>query len=146
MPLRVRYSEFVLVGPSGERFVALPPFDIEATETEPIAAPAYPVRGFSVAPYASPFFPGAALADPFAFDPFYYQTYYPQFRRINLPTEDMVQKALPEGVLDPGGRVEGFLYFEPVNPELAQVFFTADLVNAETGETFGDVRISFTVE
>lgn len=147
IPLLVRYNAFALVGPAGERFVALPPFDIEATAAEPVAAPALPTTGFAVAPYASPFFPGATpFAGPFGFDSLYYRSYYPQFRRISLPTEDMVREALPEGVLDPGGRISGFLYFQPVNPELAQVVFTADLANAETGETFGSVRIPFVVE
>lgn len=29
-----------------------------------------------------------------------------------LPTVDMIERALPEGVLDPGRRMSGFLYFE----------------------------------
>jgi hypothetical protein len=57
----------------------------------------------------------------------------------------MIAEVLPEGVLEPGGRVEGFLYFERVDPQAPRVRFRADLTSADTGEVFGEVSIPFTV-
>lgn len=147
-PLLVRYSELALEGPSGERFAALPPYDIEGTATgyESAGGPSYPMMGFSVAPYASRYFPfyGTYGGD-FFYDRSYYGTYYSEFKRIGLPTSDMVQKALPEGVVDPGGKVQGFIYFQNVAEGLRQVEFRYELVHANSGERFGIVKIPFRI-
>jgi hypothetical protein len=58
----------------------------------------------------------------------------------------MIQKALPEGVLDPGGRVTGYPYFQNVKKDVGMVELTNELVNAKDGEIFGVVRIPFKVE
>jgi hypothetical protein len=71
------------------------------------------INGFYVAPYLRrhyPFF--TPFNGPFLHDPFYYDSFHPAMKRVSLPTGDMVQKALPEGVLEPGGRITGFLYLE----------------------------------
>src|SRR5690606_18914943 len=75
----------------------------------------------------------------------YYDRYYPQFLRIPLPTGDMIQKALPEGVLMPGGTLTGFLYFENVDGDVPSVDFTAELVEATNGDgdPIGVIRIPF---
>ena len=144
-PLRIRYSDFTLVAASGKRYAAIPPFHIDETEVEPIRPADF--AGFYVAPYHSRYFPRLRpYSGYFPFDPFYYDTYYPRFVRIPLPTGDMVQKALPEGVLEPGGRITGFLYFENVDKDEGRVNFRADLVNVETGERFGTVDIPLVVE
>jgi hypothetical protein len=145
-PLRIRYNEFSLNAPStGASYAAIPPFDIRGTEVEPITALGY--SGFWVAPYYAPYYPGLRpYYGAFPFDQFYYNTYYPSWIDIQLPTGDMVQKALPEGVLEPGGRVTGYLYFHNVKRDVGMVEFTEELVNAKNGETFGVVRIPFEVE
>jgi hypothetical protein len=57
----------------------------------------------------------------------------------------MIVKALPEGVLEPGGRVTGFVYFEEVE-DVPRVRFVAQLVNASTGARFGTLTIPFVVD
>jgi hypothetical protein len=154
MPVRIRYDEFALVGPQGMRYAALPPYGVEGTVTEPVLAegytpvtsPAFTYNNFYVAPYYASAYPTMTpYADPFYYDPVYYDRYYTAWESIALPTEEMIAEVLPEGVLDPGGRVEGFLYFERVDPDTPRVRFRADLVNANTGEEFGEVSIPFTV-
>ena len=157
-PVRLRYSEFALVGPDGERYSALPPFEVGGSVEEPvvvedaygpIADPAFAYDGFTVAPYYGSVYTGLdPYAGTFAYDPYYYDTYGTSFAdiEIDLPTDEMLQRALPEGVLESGGRVEGFVYFEKVTDDVPRVVFRADLVNAETGNVFGEVRVPFTVE
>jgi hypothetical protein len=140
--LRIRYQEFALGTPAGKWLNALPPFAIEGEEVVALRSPyAYPVNGFWVAPYLSgyyPFFP--RFVGPFAYDPFFYDTYYPSIRRVPLPTGDMVQKVLPEGVLDPGGRITGFLYFETGDCDPDRVTFVADLIDAKTLRRLGRIE------
>jgi hypothetical protein len=57
----------------------------------------------------------------------------------------MVAKALPEGVLRPGGRIEGFLYFdEGFDSERAT--FQLDLVDAETSRQLGMAAIPLEID
>lgn len=148
--LQIRYEYFTLDYPAGGHFAALPPFQISGTTAERVATtgpvmPYGPVVGFGVAPYLSPWYPGwSVYGGPFPYSTGYYGTYYDSFSRIVLPTGDMIQKALPEGVLAPGGRVSGFIYFEEVEGA-RRVDFVAHLVNAGTGKEFGELRIPFLV-
>jgi hypothetical protein len=154
VPIRLRYAEFTLAG-NGERAPALPPFEITGTETEVVGTAGvlngpypFPLTGFYVAPHSSRFYPRLRVfAGPFAYDPLFYSTYYPAFRRLRLPTGDMVQKALPEGVLEAGGKVTGFLYFEDIDVGADDTAtFTTDLVNASTGQTVGAIRIPLEID
>ncbi len=145
--LEIRYEHFDLLTPGGVIFAALPPFQITGVTFEPI----YPTGGsamgfgFSVAPYLSPWYPGwTVYGGPFPFHSGYYTGYYgiySSYERITLPTGDMIQKALPEGVLEPGGRITGFLYFEQVT-DVSRVAFVTRLVEVG-GQPFGQIQIPF---
>ncbi len=146
VPIRIRYERFALVAPTGQSYAAIPPFDVRGEETEPIDR--Y-VDGFYVAPHLTRYYPGIPIYEgyyPSAYP--YYDRYYPQFLEIQLPTGDMIQKALPEGVLMPGSRITGFLYFENVDSDVPVVDFTMQLVESVNGDgrAFGVVRIPFQVE
>jgi hypothetical protein len=66
---------------------------------------------------------------------------------LKLPTPEMRQRVIPEGVVNSGGNLDGWLFFEKVEDEnLDRVMFRADLVDAETGKKFAEVRIPFLVE
>jgi hypothetical protein len=146
--LEIRYEHFDLVTPGGVAFVALPPFQVEGVTFEPhyYSGPALGF-GFSVAPYLSPWYPGSTVyGGPFPFNSGYYSGYYPYYagyERILMPTGDMIQRALPEGVLAPGGRVSGFIYFEQVT-DVSRVDFVARLVEVG-GQQFGAIQIPFIV-
>ena len=143
-PVRVGYEQLRLVSPSGRRYSALPPFDIEGSAVVRVGTAYYPPTGFAYAPYMGPYFPGAPLYDGgFATNPLYWERFVPVMRTVDLPTFDMLRKALPEGVLEPGGRLSGFVYFEDVGPGVERVELRADFENADTGERIVRLGIPF---
>lgn len=155
VPLRFRYSEIALVAPGGEEFEAIPPYYVEGTVadevtaeiTTPVSSPAFIYDGFLLAPYYSVAYPGLVVyTDPFAFDPLYYDQHFTYWEQFTLPTETMLQFAIPEGVIQPGGSIEGWIYFEHVDDDLAMVTLEAELVNAETEQTFGEIEVPYRVE
>jgi len=81
------------------------------------------------------------------YDPFWgpYASWYWRPPPEPLPTRDMLRNALPEGTLDTGGTVTGFLYFQNVSVREGSVTLQASLVDARTGEQFGTISIPFGV-
>jgi hypothetical protein len=156
--LRIRYSDFAMIAGNGDRYAALPPYDIRGTVAGPAPARGYsPVDrlgftydGFYVAPFYRFIYPGLAVYDghPFLFDPLYYEHYYPYWRqaRVELPTAEMLRFALPEGMLEEGGVLAGFLYFEPVDAEVSPVTFQADVVDIVSGKMIATLEIPFVVQ
>jgi hypothetical protein len=57
----------------------------------------------------------------------------------------MLDRALPDGVVEPGGRVGGFLYFQRLERP-GPFTFSVDLVDAKTGQRFGAITIPFVAE
>lgn len=156
-PVRLRYSDFALVARTGERYAALPPYDIEGTVSRPVVAGDYRAldrlgfrhNRFWIAPHYRYVYPtlSAYQLHRLYFDPYYYNYYYPYWGRIeqDLPTAEMLRRVIPEGVIQSEGSVSGFLYFEHVDDDLAQaeLDFHAELVDAESGEMFATVHIPF---
>jgi hypothetical protein len=136
-PLRLRYEHVALEGP-GDRATALPPFEITGTALIPVD-------------WGWPYAFGPSLAwhhrrGRFWYDPFYPDHVWgPSYVSVALPTGDMVQKALAEGPLEPGGRRTGFVYFPAVAREAGAVDVVLELVDATSGERFGAVRVPFVV-
>ena len=154
-PLRVRYQEFALIGPEGERYSALPPWQMQGSVTEEVTArvtttapdPLFVHRGFHVAPAYRTVYPTwDPWVGPFVHDPWWYETYATYWREIPLPTPGMQARGLPEGVLDPQGHLEGWVYFEHVAADRGPITFRLDLVNADPGRDLGEIRIPLTVQ
>jgi hypothetical protein len=146
MPALVRYNHFWLTDAQGHRFNAMPPYDVDGTvtEREVIENPYYGFSNFTLAPYLSRWYPRFALyRGAFAYDPVYYRPYLTTYRSIQLPTADMVQRALPEGVLAPGGRAAGFIYFQRLDRDIGTVTLNVEVVDANEGSTLGVARIPF---
>lgn len=149
--IRVEYHQFVLVGATGIHSPPLPPDQIEPIEAVPALSPPgvsdFSHQRFYVAPYQPPFLGRNVIpwSDPFAIDPVYYRQYAALWP-FRLPTEAMFRKALPEGVLQDGGRFSGFLYFQKPGKEISRVRLTAELVDAKSGGTLGMVSIPFLVK
>ncbi|MDC0712597.1 hypothetical protein POL68_29305 [Stigmatella sp. ncwal1] len=146
-PLRIRYEQFDLMGGSRFQYAALPPSslkDVVAPGPRCVLSPA-PLhwhhtggwrRGLGWRPWGlGPFY------DPF-YDPYYTRTVPCD---EPLPTQDMLKQALPEGTLAPGGSISGFLYFQGLAERESQVTLQTRLVDAQTGETFGELDIPFVV-
>jgi hypothetical protein len=143
-PLRIQYQYFVLVGDSRFQYAALSPFELRG---EGLA-----VGGSGFTPGYGSLFLGLEVGhawgpwnwgwyDPFQ-DPYvggYWRPPEP------LPTRDMLRRALPEGTLENGGTLTGFLYFQDVSERESRVTLQARLVDATTGEQFGTLGIPFDV-
>lgn len=148
-PLRVRYQDFELRGESGVVLSALTPYRVarEANLTVAPITPAYPWSGYALAPWYGAYYPGFPLwSDDFAFDPdwdWYDQAY--GYWPAQRPSQSILQQALPEGVLKPGGAVTGFIYFRGLGQLGPELHFQAQLVDARTKQTFGTVDIPFEV-
>ena len=141
----VRYNKISLNG-SGHRYAAMPPYDVNGTlvESYTVRNSYYPYSRFTVAPYLRYYYPLMSPYDgPFAYDALYYDPYLTAYRRVQLPTADMVQRALPEGILDPGGKVSGFIYFERVDDDIPEVSFNFDIVDIGTNRQVGTASIPF---
>jgi len=144
--LLLRYDEFRLATPAGFEFAALPPFDIEEEVTQRFSGYAYASRGFHVAPHLARYHPHFGITHhAFPHHGHHYIHYYPIYREFELPTRDMVARALPEGALDPGGVMTGFLYFADLEAMQTskRITFRFVLIDAETRERFGLIEIPF---
>lgn len=169
-PVRLAYPDFTLLGVSGTRYAALPPYSVGAGVSErarpeqPIVFvdyhPATPVRPgppppppaklrihhhrFHVAPPYAHFYLGLPLwAGLWALNANYYAHWHAAWP-VRLPTPDMLERALPEGALEDGGRVSGHLYFQNVRRE-AGVQLQATLHDATTGQDLATLSIPFAV-
>lgn len=141
-PLSIRYSDFALVTENNLRVKPIAPYNLRGSVPGPAQpiTPSFAYSGFWVSPYYSRFYGPAFAPWPGYFPYGYYDTVWVQFP-IALPTEDMLEKAIPEGVLRPGGRISGFLYFPELGEGVKQPTFVANLVDAETQDRFGRVDI-----
>ena len=142
----VRYNQITLYGADAHRFNVMPPYDINTTLTQAytIDNPFYGFRGYAVAPYLARWYPRMLRYEgAFAYDPAYYSPYVTRYAQIKLPTVDMVQRALPEGVLSPNGHAEGFVYFEALHPDARTLTLGVNLVDAESGSLIGTAEIPF---
>ncbi|MGA6927476.1 MAG: hypothetical protein WBY88_17440 [Desulfosarcina sp.] len=156
--IRVRYDLFGLIGETGRRYAALPPHRIEGGARAPAATAPYPYdrlsgptfrhRGFQFAPPYASLYPGWPITRrQEAFDPYYYDRYYNYWETVALPTREMLNEALVEGDIDPGGYVSGFIYFEPVDViDESTVTFRFDVVDADSRTGLGVVAIPFLIE
>ena len=145
----VRYSLMSLVGGSGQDYYAMPPYDLNKAPPEvyTVRTLHYSFSGFTIAPYLRFYYPFLTPYDgPFAPDPRYERPYRNAFRRVQLPTAEMVQRALPEGVLEPKGRISGFMYFEPFSNEVTRLRFSLGIVSADGKDKLGTAVIPFVVK
>ena len=123
-PFRVQYDEFTLRGTSGASYIALAPYALRASRSNPVFE--VPNGGyfdkFRVAAYLAPFYPWLPVWDgPLPYGPSIHSVAW----RASLPTDSMLDRALPEGVLENGGTASGYLYFQKVGTQEGKVTFLA---------------------
>lgn len=152
----IRYSDFKLVGEDGTAYPALPLYKIDTSVStptsnlyNPINAPGFYHRGFRVAPFYRGIYPGLPYyGGQFRYGGFgwngYDSLFWDGFSQVKLPTPAMYQNVLPEGVLDPGGSLQGWLYFKHVKPQQGEALsFDASLMSVQ-GATLGTISIPYT--
>jgi hypothetical protein len=148
-PVLVRYNHIWLKDADGHRFNVMPPYDVNGSITQAyeVQNPFYGFNRFTVAPYLSRWYPRLLrYRGAFAYDPSYYSPYVTDYERVRLPTADMVQRALPEGVIDAGGRAEGFVYFEALHKDARSLTLSVEIVDATTNTSLGTATIPFIVK
>jgi hypothetical protein len=143
-PLRIRYSELVIRSPALD-FEPLPPRklvrrDVELRSEEAVLVPRFEHSGFRIAGHYVPSFSELRPWDyPFDADGPWYERQYLRWTG-SLPTVEMIETALPEGVLEPGGELAGFLYYPDLDaPRKQELRFEADLIDARTALSFGQI-------
>jgi hypothetical protein len=67
--------------------------------------------------------------------------YYPSER----PSADVIASALPEGVLEPGGRANGFLYFQKATDRSERLDLAWEAHDARTGNFVGTAHLPLQV-
>jgi hypothetical protein len=141
-PVRVSHDDFALVLPGGRRLAVVLPSEVRGVVYDPPPT-ALPSEGFSVGGDGYPGGPDWVLRGPAA------GAYTDPVARVGeqfaLPTPDVLDRALPEGVLEPGRAASGFVYFERLAADAGRVDLSARLVDARTGDTLGRVLVPFTL-
>ncbi len=143
--IAIRYHDFRLESDLGRTLSPLPPIALD--RSGPLRTGAAPVlegSGFRFAPYYRDLFGDDTdyWTGGFAFDPYYYDRYgaWPPA----LPTSSMVERALPEGVVEAGGWVAGFLYFDAVEVEARAVTLRVHVDLPQREERVATIDIAFT--
>ena len=152
--LRIRYDDLMLVAADGSHYAVLPPVGPDHLTSEQgvrrvVRDPEFQQSGFSVAPYLAYAYPSLQVYG----GEFDYETGY--FRRYREASEKRVRRdplaltlGIPEGVLQSGGEIRGFLFFERVEPgdaEKGLIRLHADLETAEA-EDLAVLSIPFAME
>ena len=108
-PVRVDATAFTLTLAEGRRLAAVLPANVRGVVAEPAPA-TLPEAGIALGPTRERSGPGWALNEP-APDPRVDPSLEPN-RTWELPSADVLDQALHEGMLAPGSTLTGFLYFE----------------------------------
>jgi len=154
VPVRVRARDFALVTGTGARLTGLAPFDVQGSEVEANDLPVQPYGALSFSYFrlghGSSFghgFHGVGSAHGFHDSGLLALAHTPTFTRIDLPTADMVSKALPERIVEPGERVAGFVYFPEVGDDIRSFRLEFDMVAPDAPEGWrAEATIPFTTE
>ncbi|MGH7105212.1 MAG: hypothetical protein ACREFT_01745 [Acetobacteraceae bacterium] len=145
-PVRINYDDFTLTGSSGFTYGALPPYQITGSAREPVSVPRFAHSGFYVAPFYGRYYPGVPVwASGWRYNRYYYSRVWTEWP-VQLPTRDMRDKAIPAGVLQPGGRVSGFLYFPKLPRETTSVTFKQSVIDSGTQKALAEVEVPFLYE
>jgi hypothetical protein len=148
-PVQIRYRDF-RVTVQGFTSAALPPYRVRASANGrrryALLIPGFAYSHFFIAPYYAPFYRWRfrMWRGPFAWNPGWYAGTYAVWNTSpRLPTADMQAKAIPEGVLEQGGQLSGFLYFRRIRDRNVPVTLRFDVRNARTGARLGTIEIPF---
>jgi hypothetical protein len=129
--LRVSYRDFKLSGASGSQYAAIAPAEARGSLDVATRSP-YPSSELD-----------PLLMEPVAVEPSD-DAYYTRSSE-QLPTQDMLSQALPEGLVQDGDRVTGFVYFPSVVGREPAVQFDMTLADATDDEAFGRVEVPFQI-
>jgi len=137
-PVRIDHHMFALELSTGMKMQAVSPFEIQ----RPGAVSYGPYGGYWGGPWGG--WPGAwGWYGPWGYGGGYWGPWYDW---EPLPSRDMVQKALPEGVLAEGGTAIGYVFFPYVSGSVGQLQFTAQVISAKTNEPIAQIELPFVAQ
>jgi hypothetical protein len=134
-PIQIRHRDFKLKAATGRSYEAVAPRQVRGVvhEEDPALGPA----GLFVAPYYGSYYAGVS---PYA------GRHDDYWETTSLPTRDMLNRALPEGVVKASGERRGYLYFQRVQEQKATpVTLEVEFSTAGTARPFASVRMPFVV-
>lgn len=149
----LRYDAFAVRGHL-DTYAVVPPYRMEGdvdtyvatADFDPVGPPGLAGHGFSIAPPYAGVYPSATVADGYAWDAAYYGGYDGFWTDVELPTEQMLERVLPEGIVGPGGYVDGVLFFEHVPREETGLILFAELESTGADAPVARFEIPLVVE
>ena len=153
-PIKITYDNMKLVSEDSTVFTALPIYNLIGTVNDVQLAPEHNViveseidhDRFYIYPMYTRVYNNIPITDYKYFeDPSYYSQYYSEWNETGMPTAGMRNLALPEGILDNGGSISGFVYFQKVDADVESVELSMDIINAENNEVLGNIQLPFWV-
>ena len=142
--IRLLAEDFVLVGKSGHKYRPIPVLPLDGGSLSPLN-PIYGSSKFYVAPRFHDAYP---TLEPWSTrlerDDALYERQFHRWGK-ERPTTAMIRMALPEGVLDDGGLISGFVFFESPLDDEDRVTFQADFAQGDGSATVASVEIPFRV-
>jgi hypothetical protein len=142
----VRYDHIALTDAAGHRIDAIPPYNVQGTVSVPVTVqqPYYFTGAYTYAPYAYRYSPAyLRYGGGFAYDPQWYQPYVTVYTDVALPTPEMLQRALNEGAIEPGGAAGGFVYFKRIRRGEQILTLHVDIIDQASGNVVGTANIPF---
>jgi hypothetical protein len=147
VPIELVYERFALVIADGRAFhplPLLPLFDGSAAISS--LQPTYQPAGFFIAPRLAPTYPHLpSWRSSLARDESLYRLDYRKWTD-GLPSRDVLLKGLPEGVLQDGGVISGFLYFDGDARGQHDLTFQADLIAGDWERRVALIEIPFRIQ
>jgi hypothetical protein len=147
VPIRLMYQDFKLES-ANQVLAPLPPLALEAPASDDApqivsSRTGFAARGYYLLPAYRPYYPGAEIwGSSRSFDPTFYRRMHALWK-APLPSPEMIQMALPEGVLIPGGSARGFLYFPQLSVAArGTIVFWASLPGATDDASFVNIKIA----
>lgn len=142
VPLRASYRTMALVAENGARFAGVPPLDVRGS----IA-----LRTYNEVPRYYGYYGYHPSIDGYRPWTHGYSGWYsdsvPSWPiRVSLPTQEMLDLALRDTPIPPGGSATGFVYFRPVPDSAKRVTLEIGLTDGDTSRNLGTARIPFDVE
>lgn len=146
-PIELVYDHFALVAADGREFHPLPllPLSGRSAATSSLT-PAYQPADFFIAPRFAPTYSRLpAWRSALARDESLYMLDYRKWSD-GLPSPDVLLKGLPEGVLEDGGAISGFLYFDGEARRQGDVTFQADMIAGNGERRMALIEIPFRLQ
>lgn len=141
--IQVRHADFTLITSQGNHYQAIRPEDVRGTveNAEPIV-PVFRFSGFRSAPYGVNYLGIKPYFGPLHYDGVYRHRYEGHWNATaELPTDEMLARGLPAGVVEPGGHLDGFIYFpKPEQTDASAAVLQVDLSTA-AGESVSSFEL-----